>query len=160
MASTSATGSATTDTNAPVIKGVSNIIRILLGLAVAIVLAVFILLWDGEFIPKSGIPEFVGSLVFVPLMAVALMFGGECLIQYLSCGNVKWGVQGIRAAFAPIPFWIMYILLRFVPILRWPIEGLVQRSTPSTRKGLSSAFYMFWIGLYTQSILISLAQFC
>jgi hypothetical protein len=47
-----------------------------------------------------------------------------------------------------------------LPSLRWPIEGLVQSTTPAIRSGISSAFYTFWIALYTQSIHISLAQLC
>lgn len=142
--------------------GVSNGIRVSVAIVVAIILGIFILLWDGNFIIRagSGIPHFIGSFVFLPLIAVALIFGGDCLIQYLSCGNIQWGIQAQRAAVVPIPFWAMSLVLYFVPILRWPIEGLAQRATPSTRNGLSSGFYYFWTGLYTQSLLISLSQFC
>lgn len=140
--------------------GVSNGIRISMAIAVAVVISIFTLLWDGDFIPKSGIPNFIGPYIILPLIAVVLIFGADCLIQYLSCKNVQWAIQAQRAAIVPIPFWVVSVVLKFLPILRWPIEGLVQRTTPSTQKGLSSAFYMFWTGLYTQSILISLSQLC
>ena len=139
--------------------GVSNGVRVSVAIVVAIILGIFILLWDGNFI-KVGIPHFIGPYVILPLMAVVLIFGGDCLIQYLSCGKIQWYIQAQRAAIVPIPFWVMSIALYFLPILRWPIEGLAQRSTPSTRNGLSSGFYYFWTGLYTQSLLISLSQFC
>jgi len=139
--------------------GVSNGVRVSVAIVVAIILGIFTLLWDGNFI-KVGIPHFIGPYVILPLMAVVLIFGGDCLIQYLSCGKIQWYIQAQRAAIVPIPFWVMSIALYFLPILRWPIEGLAQRSTPSTRNGLSSGFYYFWTGLYTQSLLISLSQFC
>lgn len=150
----------TTPSNTSTVSGVSTGIRIGIALIVAIILAIFSFLWDGNILPKSGIPEFVGPYIFLPLIALALIFGADCLIQYLSCGSVQWAIQAERAAVVPLPFWIVNILLKFITILRWPIEGLVQRAIPSTQKGLSSAFYMFFTGLYTQSILISLAQLC
>ena len=142
------------------ITGISNEVRISVALVVAIFLGIFSLLWDGNILPKSGIPAFIGPFVFLPLIAVALIFGSDCLIQFLSCGNVQWAIQAQRAAIVPIPFWVVSIVLKFLPIFRWPIEGLVQRATPSTRNGLSSGFYIFWTGLYTQSLLIGLSQLC
>lgn len=151
---------ATTDSNTSTVSGVSTGIRIGVALVVAIILAIFIFLWDGNILPKSGIPEFIGPYIFLPLIAVVLVMGADCLIQFLSCGSVQWALQAKRASVVPLPFWLVNILLKFIPILRWPIEGLVQRATPSIQKGLSSAFYMFFTGLYTQSILISLSQLC
>ena len=151
---------ATTDSNTSTVSGVSTGIRISIAVGVALILGIFTLLWDGNFISKSGIPDFVGPYIFLPLIAVVLVMGADCLIQFLSCGSVQWATQAKRASVVPLPFWLVNILLKFIPILRWPIEGLVQRATPSIQRGLSSAFYMFFTGLYTQSILISLSQLC
>ena len=118
------------------------------------------LAWDGGFIQTFRMPYLLGPLVFAPLLAVVLVFGADCLIQQLSCGEVKWAVQAQRAAVVPIPFFVQYFALYMLPILRWPIEGLVQSASPLVRKGLSSGFYTFWTTLYVQSLLISLSQLC
>ena len=141
-------------------SSITSGIRVSLSFGVAIILGLFMLAWDGEFIQRFGMPLWLGPIVFVPLLAVVLVFGADCLIQQLSCGEVKWLVQLQRVAVVPIPFFIQYFALYMLPILRWPIEGLVQSASPLVRKGLSSGFYTFWTTLYVQSLLISLSQLC
>ena len=137
-------------------------IRISLSVGVAISIGLFMLAWDGGYLPflTTRMYHWAGPLVFTPLLAVVLVFGSDCLIQQLSCGKVQWLIQLQRAAIAPIPFWLQHFALYMLPILRWPIEGLVQSTTPLMRQGLSSAFYTFWTSLYVQSLLISLSQLC
>ena len=144
----------------PPTTGLSTGIRVSISILISIVLGLFILLWDGGYIPTSGIPVWVGNFIFLPIIAVVLAFGGDCLIQFLSCGSVQWLIQLQRVAVVPIPFLFMSLVLYMFPIMRWPIEGLVQHTTSSVRYGLSSGFYTFWVGLYTQSFLIGLAQLC
>jgi hypothetical protein len=143
-------------------SGVSTGIRIAIALSVGIILGLFILFWDGEFINyrKIGLSNWTGHLVIIPLLAVVLSFGANCLIQKLSCSKIQPLDQLQRAAFAPIAFFVVWILLYFIPSLRWPVEGLAQNYDPAIRRGLSSAFYTFWTALYTQGALNSLAQIC
>jgi hypothetical protein len=149
----------TTDT--PTAKsGISNGIRISLSFIIALTVGIFMMLWDGNFIPHSGIPDWIGAFVFIPLLATVLGLGSNCLVQQLSCGNVQWGAQFQRIIIVPLPFILTWGLLYLMPGMRWPIEGLVQGSLPEVRRGLSSGFYAFWVGLYTQSVLTGLAQIC
>lgn len=143
-------------------SGVSTGIRVAIASGSALILGIFILFWDGGFIPYSnvGLSNWVGHLIIVPLLAVVLSFGANSLIQSLSCSEVQALDQLQRAAFSPIPFVAIWILLYFVPSLRWPVEGLLQKFDPKIRRGFSSAFYTFWAGLYTQAALNSLAQMC
>lgn len=141
-------------------NGMSGGIRIAIAIVVAIILTIFITVWDGGFLPLYSMPTWLGSVLFLPLLATVIAFGADSLVQQLSCGNVAWLVQLQRVAIVPVPYWCMSLLLRFLPVVRWPIEGLVQNATPSTRHGLSSGFYTFWVSLYVQSILISLSQLC
>jgi len=141
-------------------SGVSTGIRITLALLVAIALGIFMLSWDAYFIPHGSIPNWVGSFIFMPLIASVLGFGSDCLIQQLSCGLVQWLFQLQRVAIVPIPIIIMWGILYLIPGFRWPIEGLVQPYLLPLRKGLSSGFYAFWIGLYCQSLLNGFSQVC
>ena len=141
--------------------GLSSGIRIVVALLVAISLALFILGWDGGLfqIPPM-IPLWVGFVVLVPLLAAIESFIANLLIQYVSCKQVSPLTQFYRALIVPVPFILAWIVLYFIPGFRWPIEGLFQTNTPEVRKGLSSAFYVFWIGLYSQTFLNGIAQAC
>ena len=145
----------------PVITSmVTSGIRISLSFLVAIILGIFILVWDGKVITGYNLPDWLGPFIFFPLLSVILGYGINCLIQYLSCKTVQWLVQLQRVAIIPLPQVSIWGLLYVFPILRWPIEGLIQDFSEDIKKGISSGFYGFWIGLYTQSIMTSFAQLC
>lgn len=149
----------TSDTPTPK-SGVDTGIRFVISFVVAIAIGIFMLLWDGGYIPHTNIPGWMGSYIFTPLIAVVLGYGSNCLIQTLSCGQVQWLVQLKRILIVPFPFIITWALLHMIPNLRWPIEGLAQETNEVFRKGLSSGFYAFWIALYTQSIMNGGSQVC
>ena len=140
-------------------SGVNTGIRVGISLLVSIILALFIFFWEMNH-GISGVPHWVGPMIILPLLAVVLSFGSNCLIQQLSCSQIQWLVQLQRVAVVPVPFYALWIILYLVPAIRWPIEGLAQTVPTSTRTGLSSAFYTFWIGMYSQGLLNSLAQLC
>jgi hypothetical protein len=150
---------ATSDTP-PATSGISGGIRITIAVFVAIVLGIFMLTWDANFLVHHMIPNWLGPYVFMPLIALTLGYGSNCLIQQLSCGQVQWLVQLQRIAIIPVPIILMWFILYLAPGLRWPIEGLMQSGSPELKKGLSSGFYAFWIGLYGQLIMNGAAQLC
>ena len=160
MADTTAKKSTITSATPPTPSGVSSGIRIVIALLVAIVLGIFMLAWDAKFIGHDGIPDWLGPYVFMPLIAVVLGFGSDCLIQQLSCGQVQWLVQLQRVLIVPFPIILTWGVLWLLPGLRWPIEGLIQSGSPALRSGLSSGFYAFWMGLYCQSLLNGASQIC
>lgn len=145
---------------AAVKKGVSSGTRVSIGLFVALALAIFMLLWDAQIISAPGAYATLGPVVILPLLAITLGFIADSIIQYFSCGKVQWSSLWKKSLTYPVPFWCLYVFLYVFPIMRWPVEGLVQSTTPLIRRGLSSAFYTFWIALYTQSVHTSLAQLC
>jgi len=155
-----AAGTSGTSATAVLQSGVTSTIRVSLSLCIAIILGIFIFIWDGKIIDGYGLPDWLGPFIFLPLLSVFLGYGINCLIQYLSCNKVEWLVQLGRVAIIPLPQWIFWGLLHMIPSIRWPIEGLIQEVSPELQKGFSSGFYAFWIGLYIQSILIGLAQIC
>jgi hypothetical protein len=141
-------------------KGLNGGLRICISMLVAVALGLFMLLWDGGFIPLHGLRPWIGPLVILPLIAVVLSFGSNALIQQLSCNQVQWIIQLQRVGVVPIPFLLLWAALYYFPIMRWPIEGMVQTVSPNLRRGLSSGFYTFWMGLYTQGVLNGLSQIC
>ena len=151
----------TVTSETPTVKsGVSTGIRVVIAMTIAIAIGIFMLLWDGGYIPHTNIPGWMGSYIFTPLIAVVLGYGGDCLIQALSCGKVQWLLQLQRIVIVPFPFILSWWLLYMIPGLRWPIEGLAQQTNEVFRRGLSSGFYAFWIALYTQSIMNGGSQMC
>ena len=145
---------------APAKSGLSGGVRFCIAVLIAMALGLFALMWDGGYIPHSGVYPWVGSIVFLPLIAVGLGFGGNCLTQFLSCSQVQWLLQLQRVAIIPVPFLLLWVILYFFPTIRWPIEGLAQSTSPAIRRGLSSGFYTFWIALYSSGFLNGLAQVC
>ena len=141
-------------------SGVSGGIRVVLALLVGIVLGIFMLAWDAKFIGHEAIPDWIGPFIAMPMIAMILGYGTNCLIQQLSCGQIQWLVQLNRIVIVPIPILLLWGFLALIPAMRWPIEGLVQSGSPALRRGLSSGFYAFWIGLYLQNILNGTAQLC
>ena len=138
----------------------SGTIRVCVSILVALMLGVFILLWDGGFIPLQNIPAWTGHYIFLPFLAFLLSFGANCLIQRLSCSQVQVFIQFQRSLLAPLPYILTWGLLYIFPGMRWPVEGLFQNASITVRHGLSSGFYVFWTALYTQAILNGLAQIC
>ena len=142
-------------------SSINTSIRCSIAILFSLILGSFIFLWDGGIIPLSpSLPSWTGFIVFLPVIAYIGSFGTNALIQYLSCTNIQWSIQAQRSVYVVLPIWILWIILYFLPGLRWPIEGLIQNSSIPMRHGLSSAFYVFWIGMYSSGLLNGLAQIC
>ena len=141
--------------------GVGSDIRIVISVLFALILAIFALLWNGRIIPNPlNIPFWVGNYIIIPTLAVGVSFVFNCLIQYLSCGVVTLGSQVGRLYMVPIPFYAILLFLYVFPSWKWPIEGMAQHTSPDIRHGLSTAFYIFFIALYTQATMNGLSQSC
>jgi len=140
--------------------GISSSIRNITSFAIAIILGLTILFWNSNFYNIFNLPMYLGEFVVFPLLSLILVFLASAYIQYLSCSKINW--LNLFKYIIPTPFIQISIwaLLYMFPILRWPIEGLIQEQTPELRKGVSSAFYGFWMGLYTQSLMNAFAQSC
>jgi len=145
----------------PVIKSkVTTGMRMALSFFVAISLAVFIFVWDGNYITGFNLPNWLGYFVFFPLISVVLGIGVNSLIQQLSCNRIDWSMQYKIIGIVPVGQIFSWGVISILSSLRWPIEGLVQDFSPDDKKALSSGFFGFWIALYTQSIMNGLSQVC
>lgn len=127
----------------------------------AAICALFVLFWEVGFLPNFFGPRgIMGYYVYLPILAYVTSFIVCLAIQQLSCGTVEVKVQAQRAAFSVAFLPAVYLLLYLLPGLRWPVEGLTPLSPPAVKTGLSTAFFVFWGGLYTQEVMNGFAQAC
>ena len=139
-------------------SGVSTGIRIAVAFGVALILALFIGFFELQY---SGVGTFylIGYRVLLPLLAVVLSLGGNCLIQYLSCDEIEWLLQLGRSFIILVPLILAQIILYF-DRMRWPIEGMMQNQPKQIQRTMATSFYIFWAALYGQASTNSLAQMC
>jgi hypothetical protein len=141
-------------------SNLNNNIRIVIAVVYALTLALFILLWDSRLMPiPLGFPVWLGFIAFLPWISFVESVGANSLIQFLGCQKVNFMPQLLNSLIAPASIAGLWILLYFLPGLRYPVEGLFTVS-PELKKGLSSGFYVFWIALYAQTFSNGLAQMC
>jgi hypothetical protein len=145
---------------APAKNSMSPGIRITISIIFALVIGIFSLFWNAGLFPNTQGFLWVGNLIIVPLIAVVMSFGSNCLIQQLSCGQIQFATQASRLWMTPILFYVMELVLFVFPALLWPIEGIFQNVPPNLQKGFSKGFYTFWMALYTQAFMNGLAQAC
>lgn len=127
----------------------------------AAICALFVLFWEVGFIPNFfGPRSIMGYYVYLPILAYVTSFIVCLVIQQLSCGTVQPAVQAQRAAFSVAFLPVVYLLLYLLPGLRWPVEGLLPLQPQPVKTGLSTAFFIFWGGLYTQEVMNGFAQAC
>jgi len=143
-------------------SNLNDSVRVVIAMVFAITLSLFILLWDGHFIPFpiQFIQDVGGFFLVLPFFAYIISLATNSLVQYLSCQKVDIMPQLTRSLIVPATLFILGSVLWFLPGLRWPIEGLFPAVSRDTKTGLSSAFYVFWIALYGQTFSNSLAQTC
>lgn len=141
-------------------SGVSTGIRVGIAAGVALILALFIGFFELQY---SGVATrsfyLIGYRVLLPFLSVLLSFGGNCLIQYLSCNQIEWLLQFGRSFIILIPLLVAQFILYFNK-MRWPIEGMMQLQPPQFQKAMSTSFYIFWAALYGQASVNSLSQMC
>lgn len=135
-------------------------IRVVGAFIFASILGLLILFYEVGFINIPGVPWWIFPYIILPLIAYSSSFGILAVLQQLSCGKVQFDTLAMRSGFAILPVFLTPLVLYYISILRWPVEGLMQGQAPNIRRGFSSAFFMFWGGLYTQELLNSLSQFC
>ena len=142
-------------------SNLNNNIRIVIAVVYALTLALFILLWDARLLPiPLGFPAFLGFLLVLPWISFVESLGTNSLVQFLGCQKVNFVPQLTNSLIAPASMLGLWILLYFLPGLRYPVEGLFPNQSLLVKDGLSSAFYVFWIALYVQTYTSGLAQNC
>lgn len=112
-------------------------------------------------------PTFIQSnlslllFVFLPVLAFASSLGLSVLTQYLSCGKINFPQVSLASSLSPAITFGISLLTYFISPLRWPIEAILPALTETDMKNaLSYAFFLFWAGIYSQTIAGGLVQGC
>ena len=148
-------------------------------LAAAIFFAVIIgsiaLSWNAKIMPGMDLTvaaPWWGNYIIIPLMATGISFAFNSILQKLSCDNVDFNGQAANIPSVILPILFMTFLVEWIPkgteppyrmdtsYIRWPIVGLMPAQTEDVKRGLSSAFYMFWTALYVQLLTGGFSQIC
>lgn len=135
-------------------------IRFASGIVFAIILVVFVIFWEVDVFGGMLGPYWLGSLVYLPLLATGTSYAISLAIQYLSCQRVSFKDQALNVIIVPIMFYIVTAFLWYFPGARFPIEGMIPLETPSNRRALSSGFYTFLTAVLVQEMVNGSAQAC
>ena len=135
-------------------------IRFASGIVFGIVLVVFVIFWEVDVFGGALGPYWLGSLVYLPVLATATSYAISLAIQYLSCKRVSFKDQALNVIIVPIMFYILTAILYFFPGMRFPIEGMAPLESPMNRRALSSGFYTFLMAVLVQEMVNGSAQEC
>ena len=132
-----------------------------LGLSMAMGLVLFTLtLLFGHLHSAYGIhADFLKWLV-LPTLGYCIAVGLNSFIQSVSCGFVK--IQQIAMGSISIPIAILFFLvISLSSFIRSPIESAVSPSLRAKYGGIFAlGFYMFWAGMFGESIASGFSQSC
>jgi hypothetical protein len=140
--------------------GIGTSTRMVAALMSGLIIGIVALLWNTQSFGNRRESIWIGNLAVIPLVATAVTFLMNCIIQNLSCGYTEVGYQANHMASVPFPFMLLSLILQFFTFLLWPIEGIYQSSPEEIRRGVSYAFYFFWAGTFNQAYQNSFAQRC
>ncbi len=102
------------------------------------------------------------SLLFLPLIAYVIAVILNTLSQKSICFNGKANVsQSFNLAIIPVVIvFITYLATNYISFLSKPITALFPNSNVLTQQQLTTGFYMFWAGVYSQIISGGFLQVC
>lgn len=111
------------------------------------------------------LPELVrtsyGLFLFVvfPALAFLISLGMNWFLQYLYCGSVNISKIATASVITPVTTLSLTALTFFVPFLKSPIVQLFPESPQESLEEATfvkdmygQAFYLFWAGVYGQTI--------
>jgi hypothetical protein len=142
-------------------KGVNTTLRAIFSLVSGIILAFFVL---GFFIIDPTAVENTFRIVIfliLPLFSYLLSLGINTLHQYISCGTISFPSLALASSLTPVFILIVSLLSYFVPFIRSLVETALPATADSNMKrAFGFAFYIFWAGIYSQTISSGLIQSC
>jgi hypothetical protein len=133
-------------------------VRLAFTTILAVILLVFVVFWELGSIPLG--PAWLGTYVYIPILAYLISFFLALAIQKLSCGKVDAGAQAKNAITLPISYFVLLGILYGLPKLRYPVEGLIPQYDPLVRRAVSSGFYLVLLSYLAQESVNKAAMNC
>jgi hypothetical protein len=104
--------------------------------------------------------SFYGYLL-LPGASFIIGFILNTVLQQYVCGKLNIVQISLNSLFAPALVAVFSFLLYFIPFLLTPLNDVLPNSLDLVIKSvLSKGFYMFWAGLYGQTIASGFVQAC
>jgi hypothetical protein len=114
---------------------------------------------------RTMMPLFL--FVVIPIFSFLTSMFMNWFLQYMYCGAVSIGTISLAAAMSPLLLVILSCLAYFLPFLRSPVTQLfseLPQESPAeakfTRDIWGYCFYLFWGGLYGQTIASGMTAAC
>ena len=134
-------------------------LRITFTTGVALALFVFVFFWETGSMSVLG-PYWLGTLLYVPILAYLLSFCLLLVIQKMSCEKLDAGAQATNALYLPMYYYLMLLILVILPGLRNPVEGVAGYANPQIRRAISSGFYVVLTTYLAQEMANKAAMSC
>ena len=98
--------------------------------------------------------------LFLPTLGYGITLGFNSFIQRISCSSVN--IIQIAMGSLPVPIAIiLFLLLSLMSFIRSPVESALPSNLRDNYGGIFAiAFYMFWAGMFGESVSSGFAQSC
>lgn len=109
---------------------------------------------------EYGLNANVLKWIGLPTFAYVVTLAFNTILQYSSCNKVEMGRVAIVSLFVPVAI-LLFLGLTMIGLVRAPIEAAVPLQYKLQFAGLIAvAYYMFWAGLFGESIGAGFVQSC
>jgi len=130
-----------------------------LSMAMGIVLFTITILFGHLHMTYNIHADFLKWLV-LPTLGYGIAIGLNSFIQSVSCGSVK--IQQIAMGSVSVPIAILlFLFITLSSFIRSPVESAVPLYLRAKYAGIFAiGFYMFWAGMFGESLASGFAQSC
>lgn len=105
--------------------------------------------------------------LIIPILSFATSIFMNWFLQYMYCQSVSLGTISLGASMSPLLVILLSLLSYFLPFLRTPVSQLfteLPQGSPEEAKFARElwgyCFYLFWGGLYGQTVASGMASAC
>ncbi len=101
-------------------------------------------------------------LIFAMIIPIAYItsLGINTLVQFLQCQKISMGQVAGVSLITPGFVTVFSLLTYYIPFLRGPIESLIPEDRADMKDRWAYLFYLFWAGMYGQTVASGLLTSC
>lgn len=141
--------------------GIDTTLRISFGIVHGLLLAMAFPLFYVVLPMFTHSRNIVVLVFFIPLISYLWGLGLNALSQYITCKTVSGQQIAIASSLGPAFVLLFSTIVYFASFLRSPVESILPLSADGDMKyALGFSFYLFWAGMYAQTISSGMVQSC